>query len=53
MIIVPLPKSDTPSRIAANLDVFDFTLSAAQMASLDALDEGATGACTWNPVAAA
>jgi len=47
---VPLPKSDAPSRIAANADVFDFALSADQMAGLDGLDEGPAGACSWNPV---
>jgi len=47
---VPLPKSDSPARIAANADVFSFALSAAQMAALNGLDEGAAGACSWNPV---
>ena len=39
----PLPKSETPSRIAANADVFDFNLDAAEMEKLDSLDEGAKG----------
>ncbi|KAI5479665.1 aldo-keto reductase [Pseudohyphozyma bogoriensis] len=47
---VPLPKSDTPSRIVANADVFDFELDASAMAKLDALDKGPAGACSWNPV---
>ncbi|HET9990369.1 MAG TPA: aldo/keto reductase [Kofleriaceae bacterium] len=44
---VILPKSVTRSRIAENAALFDFALDAAQMASLDGLDEGlATG---WDP----
>ena len=35
---VPVPKSSDPLRQAQNLDIFDFALSAADMASLDALD---------------
>ncbi|WWC87767.1 uncharacterized protein L201_002659 [Kwoniella dendrophila CBS 6074] len=47
---IPLPKSTTPSRIKTNADVYDFELSSEDMKSLDGLDEGAKGACTWNPV---
>lgn len=47
---VPLPKSDTPARIKSNAEVFDFELSGEQMARLDALDQGAAGAVSWNPV---
>lgn len=47
---VPLPKSDTPARIRANADVYDFELSEEQMGRLDGLDWGREGACSWNPV---
>ena len=36
---VPLPKSVRAERIAQNADVFDFELTQADMAALDALDE--------------
>ncbi|MGQ4515663.1 aldo/keto reductase [Streptomyces sp. DW26H14] len=38
-----IPKSTDPSRIAENLDVFDFRLSDADLARLDALDTGHRG----------
>ena len=38
-----LPKSVTPSRIAQNLDVFDFTLEPAELTAIDALDTGLRG----------
>ncbi|KAL8706836.1 MAG: hypothetical protein Q9225_007906 [Loekoesia sp. 1 TL-2023] len=41
---VPLPKSDTPSRIEANADVYDFNLDQEDMERLDGLDQGAQGA---------
>ncbi|KAF2710430.1 Aldo/keto reductase [Pleomassaria siparia CBS 279.74] len=41
---VPLPKSDTPSRITSNADVFAFELSDEDMGKLDALDQGKKGA---------
>lgn len=40
---VPLPKSDTPSRISANADVYAFEIAEEDMQSLDALDEGSVG----------
>jgi diketogulonate reductase-like aldo/keto reductase len=41
---VPLPKSDNPTRIAQNADLYDFELSKEDMEKLDALDQGADGA---------
>ncbi|ROR89368.1 aldo/keto reductase [Nocardioides aurantiacus] len=38
-----IPKSVTPSRIAENLDVVDFTLTDAQLQAIDALDTGVRG----------
>lgn len=41
---VPLPKSDTPSRIVENANVYDFELSKDEMNKLDGLDRGSRGA---------
>ncbi|KAH3932493.1 hypothetical protein HBI56_040930 [Parastagonospora nodorum] len=41
---VPLPKSDTPSRIVSNADVYSFELDEEDMKKLDALDQGRAGA---------
>ena len=41
---VSLPKSDTPSRIVANADVYCFELNDQDMDTLDRLDQGADGA---------
>jgi diketogulonate reductase-like aldo/keto reductase len=40
---VSLPKSDTPSRIEANADLYEFELNKEDMQTLDDLDEGAAG----------
>jgi diketogulonate reductase-like aldo/keto reductase len=38
-----IPKSTKPARIAENLDVFDFQLTADELAAIDALDTGRRG----------
>ena len=38
-----IPKSTKPSRIAENIDVFDFELSAAEIEAIDGLDTGRRG----------
>ena len=45
--LVVIPKSARPERIRENLEVFDFELGDAEMARLDALDEGYR--TCWDP----
>ena len=40
---VALPKSDTPSRIVTNAEVYGFELAEEQMRKLNALDQGPRG----------
>ncbi|KAG5643620.1 hypothetical protein DXG03_000587 [Asterophora parasitica] len=47
---VPLPKSSNPARVKSNAHVFDFELSDAAVAKINALDRGNGGAISWNPV---
>jgi 2,5-diketo-D-gluconate reductase A len=41
--IITIPKSARAERMIENLDVFDFALTAEQVAAIDALDQGADG----------
>jgi diketogulonate reductase-like aldo/keto reductase len=45
--VIPLPKSKTPQRIRENANIFDFSISAADMKKLDSLNENYR--VTWNP----
>ncbi|EMD34111.1 hypothetical protein CERSUDRAFT_117619 [Gelatoporia subvermispora B] len=46
----PLPKSSNLGRVVSNADVYDFELSLDDMGRIDALDQGAAGSVSWNPV---
>ena len=46
---IPLPKSDNPDRMKANMSIDDFDLSSDDMAELEKLDEDEKGAvCPYN-----
>jgi 2,5-diketo-D-gluconate reductase A len=42
--LVPIPKTTNPTRFAENIDVFDFALTAHEMAAISALDQNGKGA---------
>jgi hypothetical protein len=46
---VVIPKSVTPSRIASNAELFDFELSAEEMAQITALDKQGLEGCYNHP----
>lgn len=50
--LVTLPKSEKEARIISNADVYNFEIDDVSMTKLDALDQGSSGAITWNPVTA-
>ena len=39
--IATIPRSSNPERLAQNVDIFDFTLAADEIAAISALDTGA------------
>lgn len=42
--LVAIPKSSRPERLRANIDIFDFTLSADDVDAISALDRGESAA---------
>lgn len=46
---VVIPKSATPARIRENFELFDFVLTAADRAAIDALDRGEAGRTSLHP----
>jgi 2,5-diketo-D-gluconate reductase A len=46
---VVIPKTNTPARMLENISVFDFELSAADMATISGLDRGESGRIGPNP----
>ena len=38
--VVAIPRSSNPERLAQNIDIFDFTLTADEIAAISALDTG-------------
>lgn len=47
---IPLVRSSNTARIYSNADLYNFELNAEDMGRLDALDKGAEGAVSWNPI---
>lgn len=45
--VVPIPRTGTPARIAENFAIFDFELSAAEMAAIGALGASNTRLCDY------
>ena len=49
--ISALPKSSSPMRMASNLEIFDFELSAPEMEHISALDRGISSVTTADSIA--
>ncbi|CAL1708215.1 unnamed protein product [Somion occarium] len=48
--LIPLVRSSNPARILSNTQIYDFALDEDDVKRLDALDRGAEGAISWNPI---